>query len=415
MPDRQTVALLALASLLVVAPAGTATTAATAETGADATAPTRISSCTTITESGEYVLAADVANATPTRPRTGLGGCIEIRADDVLVRGGNHTVAAGPGGRPGVVGVLVRGPESRSNVTVRNLTTTRWGAGAAVLGASGVTLRNVSAVNNLGDGFFVENAPDLRIRGGAVRGSNTGIFLRRSPNASLAGLSVADNLAGVSVRRSPDLSLRNLSVADHSQFGVALFRSANATVTDSTFRDDGFAEIALARSSDARLVGVSVANSSGWEVYAARNSSAVGERVRLGGTHLASFEAGDVALDANADVPPIPLTDRQVVGQGLFVLPTDDEGTASRGSNGSHLSLTVGYDAAAVERARTTEASLALWRFDAGEGWTRVETTVGAGRNVASATVENPSRNGTVVALVGEGLAEAGNESRADY
>ncbi len=419
-------ALVALAGLLAVAPAGAvATSSAVETTGAEttpsATAPTRISSCTTITQPGEYVLAADVENASPTRPRTGLGACIEIRTDDVTLRGGNHTVAAGPGGSPGVVGVLVSprtrargasfpgvlvgGADPRSNVTVRDLTTTRWGAGVAVRGATGVALRNVSAVNNLGDGFFVENAPDLRVRGGEIRGSNTGVFLRRSPNATLAGLAVANNLAGVSVRRSDEATLRNLSVADHSQFGVALVRSTGAIVANSTFRDDGFAEIALARSSAARLVSVSVANSSGWEVYAARNSTAVGEEVRLGVTLLDSLTASDVALDASADVPPLPITDRQVVGEALFALPTGAEATDSR------LSLSVGYDDAAVERARTTEEFLSLWRFDAGEGWSRVETTLAPARNVASAEFRNPSRNGTVVALVGEGLAERGERT----
>jgi hypothetical protein len=356
-----------------------------------------------------------VRNGSGTDPRQGLGACIAIRADDVTLRGENHTVAADATGRPGVVGVLVSprtraqgtihsgvragGQEPRSNVTVRNLTTTRWGAGVAVIGASGVTLRNVSAANNLGDGVFVENAPDLRLRGGSVGGSNTGVFLRRSPNASLSDLTVADNLAGVSVRRSDGATLRNVSVARHSQFGIAFFRSGNATVADSTLRDDGFAELAVARSSDARLVGVSVADSPGWGLYAVRDSAAVGERVRLGGTTL-SFEASDAALDAATETPPLPLTHRQVVGDSLFVLPTAAD---------ARLSLSVGYADAAVERDRTTEASLSLWRFDAGAGWARAETPLDAERNAASATFGNLPENGTVVALVGEGLAGSGN------
>lgn len=423
MLHRHTLALVALAGLLAAAPASSVATSSTIEAAPteNETGPTTVSTCTTITQPGEYVLTVDVENASPTRPRTGLGACIEIRADDVTFGGGNHTVAAGPGGSPGVVGVLVSprtrargasfpgvlvgGADPRSNVTVRNLTTRRWGAGVAVRGATGATLRNVSAVNNLGDGFFVENAPDLRVRGGEIRGSNTGVFIRRSPNAILAGLAVADNLAGVSVRRSDGATLRNVSVADHSQFGVALFRSAGAIVSNSTFRDDGFAEIALARSSAARLSGVRLADSPGWEVYAARNSSAVGEEIRLGGTLLDSFAADDVALDANVAVPPLPVTDRQVVGEALFALPTGEN------AGDSLLSLSVGYDDAAVERPRTTEEFLSLWRFDAGAGWNRAETTVDAGRNRASAEFGDLGRNGTVVALVGEGLAEAENES----
>ncbi|UPV75468.1 right-handed parallel beta-helix repeat-containing protein [Halorussus limi] len=415
MPERPAVTVLALVVLLAVAPASSAVSGGAAMGTQTETSTTEISSCTTITESGEYVLTGDVTNESPTRPRNGLGACIAVRADDVTLRGRNHTVAAGPGGAPGVVGVLVSprtrargvtlsgvrvgGRQSRSNVTVQNLTTTRWGAGVAVLGATGVTLRNVSAANNLGDGIFAENATDLRLRGGSVRGSNTGVFLRRSPDASVANLTVADNLAGVSVRRSDDATLRNLSVSRHSQYGVALVRSANATLENATLRDDGFAEIALARSSDARLVGVSVADSPGWEVYAVRDSAAVGERVRLGATTL-SFEVRDAALDAATETPPLPLTDRQVVGDSLFVRPTAAD---------ARLSLSLGYADSAVERARTTEDTLSLWRFDAGSGWARAETTVDAERNRASADFENLSENGTVVALVGEGLAESEN------
>ncbi|MFC7082141.1 right-handed parallel beta-helix repeat-containing protein [Halorussus caseinilyticus] len=324
MTDRPTTAVLALVVALapafgLLAPAfGLGVAApASANAGAGAATPTQISGCTTIAEPGEYVLTRDVTNATPNAPRTGLGTCIAVRADDVTLRGDGHAVAAGgSGGQPGVVGVLVGGREPRSNVTVRNLTTTRWGGGVAALGVSGATFRNVSAVDNLGDGFFAERSPGLEVRGGTISGSNTGLFVRNAPGARLADLTVTGNLAGVSVRQSDDATLRNLSVADHSQFGVGLFRSANATLANSTLRDDGFAEVALAHSSDARLLGVSVADAPGWAVYAVRNSTAVGQRVRIGEAGR-SFEVRDAALDSAADAPPLP-TDRQVVGDPLW-------------------------------------------------------------------------------------------------
>jgi hypothetical protein len=381
----------------------------TAQTGA-----TEIERCTTITDPGEYVLADDVTNASPTRPRSGLGACIAIRADDVTLRGGNHTLAAGPGGEPGVVGVLISAPASPANVTVTNLTTTRWGAGVAVVGATDATLRNVSAVNNLGDGFFVENAPGVELRGGDVRGSNTGVFLRNSPDARLADLTVAENLAGISVRRSDGATVSGVRASRHSQFGLAVFASANAAIADSSFAENGFADVALSRADDSRLRNLSLSANSGteWPLYAVENSTAVGDAVSVGETNL-SFEVRDVALDSAADAPPLPIAERQVVGDPLFAFPTGE---------GAALSLSVTYtDAAvegadkdAVEDAGATEEGLSLWRFDAGEGWRRVETTVDAERNRASATVENPSRNGTVVALVGEGLAESESESETE-
>jgi hypothetical protein len=440
MPDDHTIALLALLVVLgIAAPAETVAAHADGpDVQGDSTAPTRISSCTTITEAGEYLLAEDVENGSPTNPRTGLGACIAIRADDVTLRGEDHAVAAKPGGEPGVVGVLVGGGasgevERPANVTVRNLTTTRWGGGVAVVGATDATLRNVSAVNNLGDGLFVENAPGVQLLGGTVRGSNTGVFVRRAPDADLSGLTVAENLAGVSVRRSDDATVSAVSVTGNGQFGVAVFESANATVADSTVAGNGFADVALSGADDGRLgnltvsptpasapgsgeagsVGVylndstgvdladvSVGDAPGWAVYATGGSTAVGERVRLENTEV-SFEARDVALDSAADAPPLP-TERQVVGDPLFVAPTAGDAR-----------LSVEY-AAAVERATATEEILSLWRFDAGDDWQRIETTVDAERNRASATVGNLSRNGTVLALVGEGLGESVNETDAE-
>ena len=443
MSDGRAAALLALAVALmvtfgVVGPAGAVPAAGAVGPGEVADSPgaagpasaTEITGCTAITSPGEYVLAANVTNASPTRPRTGLGACIAIRADDVTLRGGGHVVAAGESGAPGVVGVLVGGRERRANVTVRNLATTRWGAGVAVLGTTGATLRNVSARSNLGDGVFVENAPGVEVRGGTITGSNTGVFVRGAPDARLAGLNVTDNLVGVSVRNADGATVDGVRVAGSSQYGLGVFASANATVAGSAFRDDGFAHVVLSRADGAslrnlslepgsgsasgatdavgvylndsagvRLADVSVAEEPGTALYAVGNSTAVGERVRLGGTTV-SFETRDVALDTADAAPPLPVTERQVVGDPLRAVPTAENAS---------LSLSLRYDEAAVERASATEDTLSLWRFDAGEGWRRVESAVDTEANAASATFANPSENGTVVALVGEGLAESGN------
>ncbi|WP_435176998.1 right-handed parallel beta-helix repeat-containing protein [Halorussus sp. AFM4] len=448
MSDGRAAALLALAVALgVVAPAGAVGSAGAASHGGGATPAeaqtaatgvTEITGCTAITSPGVYALAGDVTNASPDRPRTGLGACIAVRTDDVTLRGGGHVVAAGPNGAPGAVGVLVGGRERRANVTVRNLATTRWGAGVAVLGTTGATLRNVSARNNLGDGVFVENAPGVELRSGTVTGSNTGVFVRGAPDARLAGLNVTDNLVGVSVRNADGATVEDVRVAGSSQYGLGVFASANVTVTDATFRDDGFAHVVLSRADGAalrnltigpesgtrpgsggtpaapatdtvgvyldastgvRLADVSVADAPGTAIYAAGNSTAVGERVRLGGTRL-GFELRDVALDPAAGVPPLPLTERQVVGEPLRAVPTGE---------GARLSLSLRYDEAAVDRASTTEETLSLWRFDAGEGWRRAASAVDAEADVASAAFGNLSENGTVVALVGEGLAESGS------
>lgn len=419
------VATLVVALALVaatVAPAGVGAAEAVAAGAGQATAPTEITECTTVTESGEYALAGDV-NGSPTTPETGLGACVRIRADDVVLRGQGNALVGGE--RGGVVGVLVGGGERRANVTVRNLTATGWGAGVAAVDAADVAFRNVSAVGNLGDGFFLERAPNASVVGGTIRGSNTGVFLRNAPESRLAGLNVTGNIAGIEVRASDGTVVSGVEAGGNRAYGASLVESANATVADSTFRPDGFAGVGLVRvdgarvrnvtvaggpasddpigvylnDTDARLADVSVEEGTGWAVYAASGATAAGERVSAGDATV-SFEARDVALAAAEDPPPLP-TEQTSVGDPLVARPT---------SQNVRLSLGVHYADAAVARAGATEDRLGLWRVgadgDAGD-WRRVETRVDARRNVAAGTIEEVGENGTVFALIGEGLAES--------
>lgn len=97
--------------------------------------PTEIDDCTTITEPGEYVLTEDVS------PTTADGyGCIDVRADDVVLDGRGHVIdgtgAADDGGRARLAGIAVNPegtfePDGRpvENVTVRNLTVTGFATG----------------------------------------------------------------------------------------------------------------------------------------------------------------------------------------------------------------------------------------------------------------------------------------------
>ena len=80
--------------------------------------PTAISSCTTLSSPGQYVLTADVRNG-------GASACLVIRASGVTLDGNGHTVD-GVDDRQSV-GVLVSG--SASGATVGNLVVTDWGDG----------------------------------------------------------------------------------------------------------------------------------------------------------------------------------------------------------------------------------------------------------------------------------------------
>lgn len=436
---------LALAVLFAVsalAPVGGAALAADAERvqRSGRVGPTEISSCTDITESGEYALTGRIDNESATTPSSGLGACISIAADDVTLRGRGHTVAGG--GSPGVVGVLVQGPKMLSNVTVRNLRTTGWGAGVAAVGVRDATFRNVSAIDNLGDGFFVERAPNATLVDATARGGNTGVFLRNADGVRVVGGAVVDNIAGVTVERSNRATVTGANVSRNRRYGVGVFDSVNATVADATVAANGFAGVALSRAdravvrnvtvaaptvgaedsvgvlvNDSRnvdLVDVELGGGVGWPLYATGGSTVVGERVELGGETL-SFDLRDVALDAADATPPLP-ADRRIVGGPFVATPTGES---------ANLRLSVGYlDRAGTAGESGREPSGApsgeapsLWRFGP-DGWTPLDGTSGdenggesgvekedegrddAESNLASATLGDLDENGTVVAVL---------------
>ncbi|WP_435152007.1 NosD domain-containing protein [Haladaptatus sp. DFWS20] len=125
-----------------------------------------IGSCTKITEPGTYALGKDIHNG-KTRIST---GCIEIRADDVVLDGRGHLLDGF--GVSDTSGVRVEGA---SNVTVRNLRAKDWNRGVMVKNAEDVTIRGVDASNNA-IGIDVTDA-DVRLVENVARRDLKGIVL----------------------------------------------------------------------------------------------------------------------------------------------------------------------------------------------------------------------------------------------
>ncbi|SIQ78293.1 copper-binding protein (NosD) [Haladaptatus litoreus] len=132
----------------------------------DGTQASRIGSCTKITSPGHYTLGQDINNG-KTRIST---GCIDIRADNVVLDGNGHVLDGF--GVSDTTGVLV---ENASNVTVRNLRVQDWNRGIAVRNAENVAVRNVDASNNA-IGIDVAGS-DARLVGNTARGDLKGLVL----------------------------------------------------------------------------------------------------------------------------------------------------------------------------------------------------------------------------------------------
>lgn len=145
---------------------------------------TTVGSCTTITKPGTYVLTHDIHNG-----KTAIStGCLKIRANDVVLDGGGHTLDGY--GVSDTSGVHVDGA---SNVTVRNLRTQDWNRGVYVEDASDVRVRDLVAVNNaIGIGV---TGSDTRLVNNTVRGDLRGVTLDDSWDDTLLDNRIHHNRA----------------------------------------------------------------------------------------------------------------------------------------------------------------------------------------------------------------------------
>lgn len=150
--------------------------------------PTEIESCTTITEPGEYVLAEDVSPAT-----VDGYGCIDVRADDVVLDGRGYTIdgsgAVDDGGRVRAAGIAVNPegtfePDARpvENVTVRNVTVTGFATGLRYESVDGGRIAGVETPDDgVGIGLLF-GARGIAIEDSRLSNSGTGVDLFGDPD-----------------------------------------------------------------------------------------------------------------------------------------------------------------------------------------------------------------------------------------
>ncbi|WP_192498470.1 NosD domain-containing protein [Halorussus halophilus] len=164
----------AVAVAVAVAGVGTADFGASAT---DATAATEIDSCTTIEQSGTYVLTSDIEDGGNTAISE---SCIEIRADGVTLDGDNHTLDGR--GVSHTKGITV----SANDVTIRNLGVNDWHYGIWVRDGS-ATIDGVRTFSNA-YGVRLQNAKGSTVTNATVEDNLIGIYAD-----SGTGLSVEEN------------------------------------------------------------------------------------------------------------------------------------------------------------------------------------------------------------------------------
>ncbi|MGM0388175.1 MAG: right-handed parallel beta-helix repeat-containing protein [Natrinema limicola] len=240
-----------------------------------------ITDCTTITEPGTYVLAADL-EAEPGET------CIEIRASDVTLDGQGRTITgSGPTEpfeepfKPVTSGVLVRpeltGAEKKrkkagvtppltdglSNVTVRNLSVEGFDAGIAFEGVTDGAIAETT-VRATQDGLTLfQSAENTLCKNKTVGNGRTGVRLERADGNLLEantatgnGMPASEN-GGIVLIDSNETRLVHNDV-DGNIAGIELTRSHGNTLTENSVSGNIFDGLVLLESQANTLVGNTV-------------------------------------------------------------------------------------------------------------------------------------------------------------
>lgn len=372
-----------LVTVLLVTSVGVSPVEGAATQAQDAT---EITSCSTITDPGRYVLTQDIENSD-------ANVCIDILSSDVRFDGGGHTIEgtitreqffeilrANPEERPSRhvgIGVNVNTTGTLSNVTITNVTTTNWLFGVLSEGILGSEVLGVTSRAN-GGGIWLDGA-NASVIAGSNSSSNylTGISIGAGGPAGHANyIGIADTTAngntqtGIQLAAASDSRVLNVT-ATGNDLGFVVFGPPNATVrnvqvTASDFSRNGYHGMVVTHVTNATIANVSVEGTQGTfsaelfpenetprvpasGIYAAHTSGNVftdiDARNQAAWAYLAvanatntvrnlttdasvvSFEGRDIALGPTATAPVNASADPNAtaVGAGLTVVNTSAE------------------------------------------------------------------------------------------
>jgi parallel beta-helix repeat protein len=365
---------------------------------------TEIDSCTTITESGTYLLTEDIENSE-------AGTCISIETSDVTLDGNGHTIDGTDANRTdGIRALFV------DRVTVRNVTVSDWTTGIEYQSdADDGTVTDVTATSNF-LGIGINEASNVTVTDStAVDNEGIGVSFFVSAENTVTDTVASNNGGpGFSFADSGSNTLRNVTATDNDGAGFVFEESAGNTVTNvvATGNQQGF---------DFSLVGnttienAQVRNSAG---VAFESDSVLGQspetntarNVETGSATISFTEIKDtssfthgLAIDAVESAPDDP-DDRSNVGQYVTVTESAPNATPS-------VELDVQYDDSDVKEASVAEESLRLYVYADGE-WTEVPgSSVDTEANVVSGDLTDVNDESVVVAPLGRPANEGDDAS----
>ncbi|QRV16893.1 right-handed parallel beta-helix repeat-containing protein [Haloterrigena salifodinae] len=264
-----------------------------------------ITECTTITESGTYVLADDLETA----PET---ACITVRASDVLIDGRGHSIS-GPNGQ-GVEGVGVSvqppGEESISNVTVTDLTLERLRTGIVFDDVTDGVIKAVTSemTTIAGTNFVLVDADRNTLVDNDLERGGSGIYLINANENVVVGNSTASTFfPGLDLLESDGNTLIGNTVTSVDGVGILLQRSDGNHLLQNTATLNAIG-ISLVGSNDNRLdlnaanENVAVGGGSGFHLSGSDRNSGRGNTAEENPFGPISISGAGNAIEVNGTV-----------------------------------------------------------------------------------------------------------------
>ncbi len=173
---------------------------------------TPITSCQTISSSGEYYLANDLSHS-------GSGACIEIDADNVVLDGRGHTIT-GDGNGYGILLYRI------SNSIIENTSIKNFDYGIYFSYSSNNNLSSISATSN-NVGFYLYGysgiAYNNTIKNSNASNNGVGVYLYYASNNTFVNDTVLSNSQyGFYLRRTSLNNLSNNTIAENSEWDIYL-------------------------------------------------------------------------------------------------------------------------------------------------------------------------------------------------
>lgn len=218
---------------------------------ASAQDPTRIDSCTMITNPGRYVLTTDIESSEADR-------CIQIKSDDVVLDGGDHAINGV--GAFGSAGVRVEGT---ANVTVRNANVTSWDDGIRYISVKNGTIENTTTAHNRVGHTLLNSSGTTVSNNIATRNAVYGISLQEasSNNTVTNNTATSNSMFGIHLVRA---GVTNNTIASNTassnEYGIVLIGATGNAVIDNNATANRIAGIWLSEADSNHLANNTVSN-----------------------------------------------------------------------------------------------------------------------------------------------------------